>query len=35
MKYIQPEMEIIELDYVFTIDKSSETDGNDHEVGWG
>ena len=35
MKYIQPEMEIIKFDYVFTIDKSGQTDGNDNEVGWG
>lgn len=35
MKYITPEMEIIEFEYVFTIDKSTYDPDSEGSVNWG
>ena len=35
MKYITPEMEIIELEYVFTIDISNYDPSTEGGVTWG
>ena len=35
MKYITPEMEVVEFEYVFTIDQSNYDPNNESGVTWG